>query len=422
LQAQVGHAERWRILNATPIVHPMHLHGFYFYVDAVGDGESDHRYTDAERRMAVTETLLPGSTFAMTWTPERSGNWLFHCHILDHMSGYYAPVLYGPSGTPAGSQAAHGSHKDDGMGMAKLVLGINVRDDPNRVARPSAPAATETRRLFVRERAASAYVPAGYGFYLEGVSRTVGPVGPPLVITRGARTAIVVTNQTKEPTAVHWHGIEIESYYDGVPGWTGSATQTTPPIAPGSSFVAYITPPRAGTFIYHTHWHDVRQLTGGLYGAVIVLPPGEKFDAVRDKVFLLGRGGPDEIHDPLTLNGLPQPAMMVVPAGEKYRFRFINITPTDAMVEVSLTSEGHPVQWRALAKDGADLPTQQATMRDAVQTISVGETCDFEFVPKHPGDYSLHFSSPLGSDVTQRIVVVPADSPFRVFASEVANR
>jgi FtsP/CotA-like multicopper oxidase with cupredoxin domain len=247
-------------------------------------------------------------------------------------------------------------------------------------------------------------------------------VGPPLVITRGARTAIVVTNQTKEPTAVHWHGIEIESYYDGVPGWTGSATQTTPPIAPGSSFVAYITPPRAGTFIYHTHWHDVRQLTGGLYGAVIVLPPGEKFDAVRDKVFLLGRGGPDEIHDPLTLNGLPQPAMMVVPAGEKYRFRFINITPTDAMVEVSLTSEGHPVQWRALAKDGADLPTQQATVRDAVQTISVGETCDFEFVPKHPGDYSLHFSSPLGSDVTQRIVVVPADSPFRVFASEVANR
>ena len=22
----------------------------------------------------------------MTWTPEREGNWLFHCHIMNHVS------------------------------------------------------------------------------------------------------------------------------------------------------------------------------------------------------------------------------------------------------------------------------------------------------------------------------------------------
>jgi len=49
---------------------------------------------------------------------------------------------------------------------------------------------------------------------------------------------IEVVNKLKEPTAIHWHGIELESYYDGVPGWTGSGNQITPVIAPGNSFVA----------------------------------------------------------------------------------------------------------------------------------------------------------------------------------------
>src|SRR6185437_8793843 len=34
LKAQIGNAEHWRILNATPLEHPMHLHGFFFDVDA----------------------------------------------------------------------------------------------------------------------------------------------------------------------------------------------------------------------------------------------------------------------------------------------------------------------------------------------------------------------------------------------------
>ena len=72
------------------------------------------------------------------------------------------------------------------------------------------------------------------------------------------------------PTAIHWHGIELESYYDGVPGWTGSGQHSTPVIAPGTSFVARMAPPRAGTFIYHTHWHDKTQLLNGIYGPLNV--------------------------------------------------------------------------------------------------------------------------------------------------------
>jgi FtsP/CotA-like multicopper oxidase with cupredoxin domain len=419
LQANVGRPEHWRVLNATPIPHPMHLHGFYFRVDATGDGESEKMFSVSERRMVVTETVVPGHTFDMTWVPERPGNWIFHCHILDHMSHETSPVMYGIEGPPVRSE--HGGEADhtNGMGMSKLVLGITVKDDVarNTSAIAATPSVADERHLFVRERPASLYVPAGPGFYLEGVSRGLGAIGPPLVITRGQRTAITVHNELSEPTAIHWHGLEIESYYDGVPGWDGTAQNVTPSIAPGKSFVAYMTPPRAGTFIYHTHWHDVRQLTGGMYGALLVLEPGQKYDPATDKVFVLGRSGANEMHDPLVLNGSPQPGLMVLLPGQKYRFRFINITPNEPLVEVSLTSGGRPVKWRPLAKDGFDLPAAQRAEHDAVQAISVGETFDFEFAPQAPGDFLLRFSSPFGSEVAQGIAVVSQSDPFSVYAT-----
>jgi hypothetical protein len=49
-------------------------------------------------------------------------------------------------------------------------------------------------------------------------------------------------------------GLELESYFDGVLGIGRTSSQVTPPIAPGGSFVARMTPPRAGAFIYHTQW------------------------------------------------------------------------------------------------------------------------------------------------------------------------
>ena len=423
LYARIGKAEHWRILNATPFEHPMHLHGFYFHVDAVRDGETERHFTAAERPMVVTQLVDAGNAFEMTWAPERVGNWVFHCHILDHMmSDFKSPILYGPDGPAARAKYNGGSGMDmsAGNGMGELVMGITVTDDtPQLISAKAviAPPAGE-RHLYVRERPASAYVPAGPGFYLEGVSKQVGAAGPPLVITRGERTAITVHNELKEATAIHWHGLEIENYYDGVPGWDGTPQHATPVIAPGSSFVAYMTPPRAGTFIYHTHWNDVGQLTGGMYGALLVIEPGQKYDPETDKVFVLGRSGLNELHDPMVLNGNPQPCLMVLLPGKTYRFRFINITPTDSHTTISLLAEDKPTKWRAIAKDGADLPPSRAAVQDAVQIVSVGETYDFEFAPQGPGDYKLRFSSENGNELTQSIAVVPAASPFSVFVAK----
>src|SRR5579864_801247 len=332
LHARLGHPEYWRIINASEATHPMHLHGFYFNVEGVGDGLTARHLSDREQRLVVTQVVEPHHTFDMMWTPERPGNWLFHCHILDHMTSYISPFLYGPGSSATPPHAAH--NYDHSTSMSKLVLGITVTGDGARVvpAKAVVDRPAVQRHLYIRDRAARDYVPAGPGFFLEGVSKEIGAIGPPLVITRGERTAITVTNELDEPTIMHWHGIEIENYYDGVPSWDPTAARPTRAIPPGSSFVAYMTPPRAGTFIYHTHWHNAKQLTGGLYGALLVLEPGQTYDPATDKIFLLGRAGDDERHDPLVLNGSPQPSMMVLLTGQKYRFRLINMTPNDGLL------------------------------------------------------------------------------------------
>ena len=49
--------------------------------------------------------------------------------------------------------------------------------------------------------------------------------GPILVVTRGQPVAVEILNHLNEPTAIHWHGIELESYDDGVADFGGSSRQ-----------------------------------------------------------------------------------------------------------------------------------------------------------------------------------------------------
>jgi FtsP/CotA-like multicopper oxidase with cupredoxin domain len=50
--------------------------------------------------------------------------------------------------------------------------------------------------------------------------------GTPLVLVRGETAAITVINRLPEATTVHWHGMELESVYDGVAGWSRTGDHT----------------------------------------------------------------------------------------------------------------------------------------------------------------------------------------------------
>jgi FtsP/CotA-like multicopper oxidase with cupredoxin domain len=113
-----------------------------------------------------------------------------------------------------------------------------------------------------------------------------------LVLRRGEPVRITIVNHTRAPTGVHWHGIEVPSYSDGVGGWSGSGTSMAPMIAPGDSFVAAFTPPRAGTFMYHAHSNESFQVSLGLYGALLVVDSAA-YDPRHERIIILGSAGPE---------------------------------------------------------------------------------------------------------------------------------
>ena len=121
LTYQLGDNVRWRVINLSSQAHPMHLHGFYFEVDSLGDGLRDLPIDAQDRHPVVTQLLQSGATMSMTWTPEREGNWLFHCHIMHHVSPERRPAP--DAAQPAGD---HHAHHDDSAGMAGMILGVTV--------------------------------------------------------------------------------------------------------------------------------------------------------------------------------------------------------------------------------------------------------------------------------------------------------
>ncbi len=395
LTYRVGDSAHWRVINASSATHPMHLHGFYFHVDSVGDAESDTVYAADQRRMGVTELLRPGRTFALTWTPDRSGNWVFHCHVLPHISPrmrYWRETDDSAGHNMAGMAPADHARE----GMAGLVMGITVLPSKTPAhARPKSGSPTRNLELVATELPRTFGKDPGMGFAIaKGPGSALEPKipGPPLVLTQGEPTAIRVVNRLSEPLAVHWHGIELESYFDGVPGVSGSGQHLMPAIAPGESFVVRFTPPRAGTFIYHTHMDDVRQLSSGLYGPLIVLPPGKSFDPETDRVLIVSKAGPGV--KPIWLNGSETPVLGSFKAGQTYRLRIINIMRENPPIDIALRAGGNVLTWQPVAKDGADLPETQRTARPAQVRISVGETYDFEFRPEATEQLTLEVVRP----------------------------
>lgn len=391
----LGDMIRWRIVNASYAPHAMHLHGFYFAVEARGDNVADTVYAPAGRRRAVTEPLRVGHTLSIAWSPDRPGGWLFHCHMTSHFTSH-APV---DRSARLDHTSRHDADEPDShalTGMGGLVLATTVRGRSPGPTRE--PAHAHRLRLFVNSDSLPGDTVRRFGYVLQTGATvpsldSVPAPGPTIVLTRGRPSLIEVVNRTEEPTAVHWHGIELESYYDGVVGVGGMPERVTPAIRPGKQFAVRITPRRAGTFIYHTHYTELRQLFGGLYGALIVLEPGERWDSNRDRVLIISdaREGPRAM-----LNGSTDPPGMTLRLGVPYRFRWINITANRARPRASLRRAGQPVTWRVLAKDGWPVSPEQAGPVPSETGVSVGETLDVAVTPETAGELTFEVRNQVG--------------------------
>jgi manganese oxidase len=390
LRYAIGDTARWIVINASPVEHPMHLHGFHFTVLARTDALRDSVYAADRRRLAVTETLLPGQNMAMEWVPERGGRWLFHCHIASHMGDVQR---YNMLGQERPEPATLHTERHAERGMAGLVMGIEVEGDP--AAGLAGASAADTLRLTARPLAVAEGEEPAYAYAIDGrpavapagnaPAAAVAP-GPPIVLTRGRSTAVTIVNRLPVATAVHWHGLEIESYFDGVPGWTGDGRRTTPMIMPGDSFPVRLMPPRAGTFIYHSHADEGVQLTRGLVGPLLVLEPGRTYDPRTDHVLLFSVAG-SGADAPVVANGGSTPAV-VLEAGRTHRIRIINITAED-LVSLEIRDGEELMEWTVAARDGADLPAALTFPAPAALLTGPGQTVDVLLAPTRAADLRL---------------------------------
>jgi len=379
-----GDTVHWRFINASALEHPLHLHGFYYRVDSRGDGARDSVIAPTDRHLTVTELVTSGQTMSMTWVPTRSGNWIFHCHAAGHISTEAA--LEADRMMPKGGMMSHmdAPGSDPLKHMNGLVLGIRVASKGE--VRQASMTPARPIRLLVRSRASVYGKYVGYSFVLGGspaeeMADSMPVPGPVLSLVKGEPVAVTIVNRSHDEAAIHWHGIELESFPDGVPNWSGTGRSTLPMIAPHESLTVRFTPPRAGTFMYHSHSNENQQISSGLYGALIVTEPGQPRDPERDKIVLFSDAGPtvNFLRPPARtlVNGRVDALPLDVKVGVPTRIRLINIR-TDFDLDLTMLAGDATAQWRVLAKDGADLPANQTTARSAELHMSPGQTYDVE--------------------------------------------
>lgn len=392
-----GDSVHFRIINAAAVEHPLHLHGFYFRVSRHGGARADTVVPRSLQPLQNMRTIQIGGSLSLSFVPSTPGNWVFHCHFASHVgeivSLHGAPDAHVMAGD-GGGRAIPAHDGPGGHTMRGLVIGMHITPAPG--YKEPVVADRRTINLLIQKR------PNGlvggqtaYGFLLQAGAEvpardSIRIPGPVLELKRGEPVSIVVRNNLEEPSGVHWHGLEIESFPDGVPGFSGIGDRIMPPIPPGETFAAEFTPPRSGTFPYHSHLHEMRQIGSGMYGAIIVSDAPR--DLARDHLVVAGGGGLPVFYKQapnfLLVNGTTNPSPLRMTVGQTNRIRLVSIH-ADEILHFRFGTETQAARWTALARDGADLPMALRAEQAALMTMGPGETADFTYVPARPGTMLL---------------------------------
>lgn len=198
--------------------------------------------------------------------------------------------------------------------------------------------------------------------------------GPVFRVTQGEKLRIIVKNEMKESTAVHWHGLHIPAKMDGV------TFLTQPPITPGSTFIYEFVAKNPGTHMYHAHHNSAEQVGRGLAGAFIIEPKDKSTEPAFDKDYLVFLND-SQLGYTINGKGFPATQPYYAKVGERVRFRFFNVG--SAIHPMHL----HGVHMQIFAKDGMNLPYPYYC--DTIN-VAPGERYDAIVVPDEPGPWAFH--------------------------------
>jgi hypothetical protein len=209
--------------------------------------------------------------------------------------------------------------------------------------------------------------------------------GPTIRVTEGDRVRVTFTNNLKETTGVHFHGIDFEDFFmDGVP------FVTQKPFAPGETFTYEFTASPAGTMMYHSHHNATDQVGRGLLAGFIIDPRDDP-DPKKAYAKKYGIGYDREYswisNDTLggfTINGHGFPAVVPVLAavGEKVLIRFMN----EGIMMHPWHSHGNTM--RVVARDGR--PLGPASFDCDTLGVNPGERWDAVITARQAGLWAFH--------------------------------
>jgi FtsP/CotA-like multicopper oxidase with cupredoxin domain len=209
--------------------------------------------------------------------------------------------------------------------------------------------------------------------------------GPTIRVTEGDKVRVIFTNNLKETTGVHFHGVDFADFFmDGVP------FVTQKPFAQGETFTYEFTASPAGSMMYHSHHNATDQVGRGLLGAFIIDPKDDP-DPKKAYEQRYGIGYDREYiwisNDTLggfTINGHGFPAVVPVVAavGEKVLVRYMN----EGIMMHPWHSHGYAQ--RIVARDGR--PLGAASFDVDTFGVNPGERIDAVITCDRPGVWAYH--------------------------------
>ncbi|MBA2779564.1 multicopper oxidase family protein [Billgrantia kenyensis] len=82
-EGKVGEVEEWEVFNNSHMDHPFHVHGTHFQVIATRDAEGEWQQAPW-LAWKDTVNLAPYQRLKLRMVFREPGDWLFHCHIIEH--------------------------------------------------------------------------------------------------------------------------------------------------------------------------------------------------------------------------------------------------------------------------------------------------------------------------------------------------
>lgn len=325
--------------------------------------------------------------------------------ILTAILTFASTQFYSPSALAQGSLGEEqAAEKVELENMKQEMRDINITTDEairalNKIDTQAAKQQPREIHLFCKE----ALCEVSPGVKINCLTYNGHIPGPQIIAQEGELLRIILHNQLKVPTSLHFHGMCLPQGIDGLPRTEAGL------VKPGETYAFQFVAQAKGTYFYHPQIIHAEQKARGLSGALVVVPVEGSKTYDREIIIVFGdllaksKSGTAAAEAPKTLaaiaptnrqidsndtttyflmNGQTAPAIPAIEVNEgaRVRLRLINAGQN----EVPLHLSGHRFD---IVSVNGDL-VQNQTPRDTV-TLEASDRIDIEFTANNPGVWSL---------------------------------